>query len=52
MSTQYLNLFFAHVDYMLRDCTWEPEIGIIRSVSFEKQTAAYLELGGRAGFAF
>ena len=52
MPTQYLNLFFAHVDYTWRDCTWEPEIGIIGSVSFGKQTAAYLELGGRAGFAF
>jgi hypothetical protein len=52
MPTQQLNLFFAHVDYTWRDCSWEPEVGIIGSVSFGKQTAAYLELGGRAGFAF
>lgn len=52
MMGQNLNLIFAHLDYVWRDCAWQPEAGIIGSIGFGKHTAAYWDLGGRIGFAF
>ena len=55
MSSQILNKIFGHIDYVWRDCAWQPEIGIVGSVGFVPQgkpTANYWDLGARVGFAF
>ncbi len=55
MSGQVLNRIFGHIDYVWRDCAWQPEIGIVGSVGFVpagKPTANYWDLGARVGFAF
>lgn len=52
MPAQNLNLIFGHLDYVWRDCAWQPEVGILGSIGFGKHTAAYWDIGGRIGFAF
>jgi hypothetical protein len=52
MPAQNLNLIFAHIDYVWRDCAWQPEVGLLGSIGFGKHTAAYWDVGGRIGFAF
>lgn len=52
MLAQNMNLIFGHLDYVWRDCAWQPEVGILGSIGFGKHTAAYWDLGGRVGFAF
>lgn len=55
MNAQVLNKIFGHIDYVWRDCAWQPEIGIVGSVGFVpsgKPTANYWDLGARIGFAF
>ncbi len=55
MSGQVLNRIFGHIDYVWRDCAWQPEIGIVGSYGFVPQgkpTANYWDLGARIGFAF
>jgi hypothetical protein len=55
MSGQVLNRIFGHIDYVWRDCAWQPEIGIVGSIGFVpagKPTANYWDLGARVGFAF
>lgn len=55
MARQVLNRIFAHIDYVWRDCAWQPELGIVGSIGFSpcsSVTAAYWDLGGRVGFAF
>jgi len=55
MSGQVLNRIFGHIDYVWRDCAWQPEVGIVGSIGFVpsgKPTANYWDLGARMGFAF
>lgn len=55
MGAQVLNKIFAHMDYVWRDCAWQPEFGILGSIGFSpvgKPTANYWDLGARLGFAF
>jgi hypothetical protein len=55
MAKQILNRIFGHIDYVWRDCSWQPEIGILGSIGFSpcnSLTAAYWDVGGRIGFAF
>lgn len=55
MSGQVLNRLFGHIDYVWRDCAWQPEIGILGSIGFvpsSQVTANYWDLGARIGFAF
>jgi len=55
MTGQVLNKLFGHIDYVWRDCAWQPEVGIIGSIGFvpaSKVTANYWDLGARVGFAF
>lgn len=55
MGRQVLNRIFGHVDYIWRDCSWQPEIGVVGSIGFSpcnSLTAAYWDVGGRVGFAF
>ncbi len=55
MNTQILNRLFGHIDYVWKECSWQPEVGIVGSVGFSpcsKLTAAYWDLGARIGCAF
>lgn len=55
MGRQVLNRIFGHIDYIWRDCAWQPEIGVVGSIGFSpcnSLTAAYWDVGGRVGFAF
>lgn len=55
MSKQILNKIFGHIDYVWRDCAWQPEVGILGSIGFvpaQSVTANYWDLGARVGFAF
>lgn len=55
MSGQILNKIFGHIDYVWRDCAWQPEFGILGSIGFvpsQYVTANYWDLGARVGFAF
>jgi hypothetical protein len=55
MTGQVLNKLFGHIDYVWRDCAWQPEVGIVGSIGFvpaSKVTANYWDLGARVGFAF
>lgn len=55
MSGQVLNKIFAHLDYVWRDCAWQPELGILGSIGFcpaGKPTANLWDVGARLGFAF
>jgi len=55
MNSQILNRIFCHIDYIWRDCIWQPEIGLVGSFGFVPQdspTANYWDIGARVGFAF
>lgn len=55
MGKQILNKIFGHIDYVWRDCAWQPEVGILGSIGFvpsQSVTANYWDLGARVGFAF
>jgi hypothetical protein len=55
MGRQVLNRVFGHIDYVWRDCSWQPELGILGSIGFaptSSVTAAYWDVGARCGFAF
>jgi hypothetical protein len=53
MDRQILNRIFAHIDYIWRDCCWQPEFGILGSIGFgSANTPKYWDVGARFGVSF